>query len=152
MFDKTKNFLQHPTVRQLKDVRVLGFIVFAVLVLLVSWSGVGAIQTNFDLQKKISKLEQQNQVQELQNQNLKLKNEYFKTDAYLELTARRQFGKALPGEQVILVPKSVALRHVANDNVRHSNTKGQQAQKPFYQRNFEAWMDFFLHRPLSADS
>jgi cell division protein FtsB len=147
MFEKIKTIHQHPFLQQFKDVRAIGLLVFGVIVLLVTWSSLGAIQANFELQKEISKLQQENKVNELENTNLKLKNEYYNTDQYLELTARRQFGLAAPGEKVLLVPKSVALAHTVE-----TLKEDKQAQtvtlpgKPWYQHNFEAWMDFLLHR------
>src|ERR1700741_1212291 len=114
MLEKIKNLQDHPYVQQFRDVRFNGFIVFGILVLLVSWSGVSVIETNFDLQKQVSKLEQQNQVSELENNNLKLQNEYYNSNQYLELTARRQFGKGQPGEKLLLVPKNVALNYTVD--------------------------------------
>lgn len=149
MIDKIKNIPQHPRVTRLaaqaKDIRVIGFMAFAVLVLLVSWSTVSVIQTNYDLQKQVSTLAQQNKVSELENNNLKLKNQYYNTDQYLELAARRQFGKAAPGEKVLIVPKNVALAHTVN-LPDAATKKTTDDQKPVYQRNFETWMDFFFHR------
>ena len=40
----------------LRDVRNVGMLAFVVLVLLVSWSGLQAIQSNFVLQKKMYEL------------------------------------------------------------------------------------------------
>ena len=82
MLQKIKNYLQDidKWTEQLQDVRVLGLLVFAIVVLLISWSGVRAIDANYALQKQISTLKQQNQVQELANNNLKLQNQYFTTN------------------------------------------------------------------------
>ncbi len=147
MIEKIKSSKYYFYALQLRDVRVLGLAAFGVLVLLVSWSGVQVIQTNYDLQKQISKLQQQNAVQQLENTNLNLRNQYFNTDQYLELTARKQFGKAAPGESVLLVPKSVALAHTVNLPKPTSQPKdAPETHKPKYQQNFEAWMDFLLHR------
>ena len=153
MLDKIKNLPKNardnPRVgrlaNQAKDIRVIGFVAFAVLVLLVTWSTVTVIETNYDLQKKVSTLEQQNQVSQLENNNLKLENQYYNTDQYLELTARRQFGKAAPGEKLLIVPKNVALAHTVDLPKAADKTK-QPSDKPFYQQNFEAWLDFFFHR------
>ncbi len=147
MIDKIKKSRYYFYAQQLRDVRVLGLAIFGVLVLLVSWSSIQVIQSNYDLQKQISKLQQQNEVQDLENTNLKLRNEYFNTDQYLELSARKQFGKAAPGETVLLVPKTVALAHTSA--LPQSTTKPKPVlatHKPSYQRNLQAWMDFFLHR------
>ena len=147
MIEKIKNSHYLAYAQQLRDVRVLGLVFFGALVLLVSWSGIQVIQTNYDLQKQISQLQQQNEVQQLENNNLKLRNEYYNTDEYLELTARKQFGKAAPGETVLLVPKSVALAHtVAPPQTATKSAVVSVVHKPGYQQNFEAWMDFFLHR------
>src|SRR5262245_36177371 len=64
----------------LRDVRVAGQVLFAVIVLLVSWSGVKAIDANYVLEKQIATLQQQNTVQGLENENLKLQNDYYKSD------------------------------------------------------------------------
>ena len=145
MFEKLKN--KHPNIAQLKDVRVIGLLVFGIIVLLVTWSGLGAIQSNFVLQKQIARLREQNKVHELENNNLRLKNEYYNTEQYLELQARRQFSKAAPGETLILVPKGVALAHTAEiPEIKERQAAAPKPKKPTYQKNFEAWMDFFFHR------
>ncbi len=133
-------------VKELHDVRVMGLLVFGVILLLVSWSGLQAIETNYKLQQQIARLEQQSQVTQLENNNLKLSNEYYNTEQYLELEARRQFGKAAPGEKLILVPKSVALTHTVDTPELTESAEKTPSLKPVYQRNFEAWMNFFFHR------
>ena len=139
---KTNLFLQ-----QLRDVRARGLLGFGVIAVMVTWSGVKAVQVNYGLQKQISRLSQENDVQQLTNNNLKLKNEYLNTDQFLELAARRQFGLGAPGEKLLIVPKSVALAHTVEPPSKNK-TKTTEAPKPAYQRNFQAWIDFFLHRPV----
>ena len=132
--------------KQFRDVRVLGLHVFVVITLLVTWSGVGVIQTNYELQKRISRLEQENELQHLENQTLDLRNQYFETDQYLELTARRQFGLAAKGETLLLVPEEVALAHTVDLPDPTEEKVGRTPDKPTYQRNFEAWMEFLFRR------
>lgn len=147
MFSKIKTVNYRRLFKSLQDVRVLGLIIFAGLVLLVSWSIVQAIQTNYELQKKISKLQQETAVAELENNNLKLKNQYYQTDSFLELAARRQFGKAAPGETLVLVPKTVALAHTATEvSDKKEAPRAIEQLKSKAQQNREAWADFFLHR------
>ena len=150
MEDKFKHYLKQAEwfVRQLNDVKFTGMVLFVVVVLLISWSGVKAIQSNYGLQKQISALQQQTAVQQLQNNNLELENEYYNTDQYLELSARQNFGLAAPGETEVLVPANVALAHTVNlpkSSVAKAETPS--AKQPTYQRNVEAWVNFFLHRP-----
>jgi cell division protein FtsB len=138
--DKAQEF-----VARLGDVRFAGQIVFVIIVLLISWSGIKSIQTNYQLQKQISGLKQRNDVQKLENNNLALQNDYFKSSQYLELSARQNFGLAQPGEKEIIVPQNVALAYTVD---LPSDTQNQKAsdQQPAYQKHFQAWVDFFLHR------
>ncbi len=135
--------------RRLNDVRFLGQVLFVCLVLLISWSGIKAIQTNYGLQKQISALKQQNAVQKLQNDNLALQNQYYNSDQYLELSARQNFGLANAGEKEVIVPKSVALSYTVEPPADKSSEAS--AKQPAYQRHFESWVDFFLHRQNTSD-
>jgi cell division protein FtsB len=130
-----------------RDIKAVGLLFFLVAVLLISWSGVKVIEANYRLQRQISEHEQQKEVQELANTNLKLQNEYFETAQYQELAARRNFGLAAPGETVWAVPKAVAMSHTVDlpdpEPIATQNTADRQ---PAYQRNVQAWMDFLFHR------
>jgi len=153
MEDKIKHYLKQIEwfVRQLRDVKFAGLILFVVVVLLISWSGVKAIQSNYTLQKQIAALQQQTEVQKLQNNNLKLQNEYYNSNQYLELSARQNFGLAAPGETELIVPKDVALAHTVSLPSKSAPADKPSDKQPTYQKNFEAWVDFFLHRQNTSD-
>lgn len=145
MFGKIKKYQHHPLLKQIQDVRVLGLVAFGILALMVSWSTISSIQANYALQKQIAQLEQQNKVDQLKNKNQALTNQYYNTDQFLELAARQHFGKAAPGEKVLLVPKNVALAHTVETPSTTTSTPVKSSASSL-QRNFEAWMNFFLHR------
>ncbi len=136
-------------VRRLNDVRFAGQVVFVVIVLLISWSGVKTIQTNYGLQKQISALRQQNSVQQLQNNNLALQNQYYNSNQYLELSARQNFGLANAGEKEVIVPESVAMAYTADIPTSAASTAA--TAQPGYQRNFQSWVNFFLHRQSNGN-
>lgn len=146
--EKLKALRNHPRVKQLADVRNLGLYVFGLIVLSISWSGIKVIQTNYGLQKQIATLEQEDAIQNLENANLKLRNQYYQSDQFLELAARRQFGLGNPGETLLLVPKDVALAHSVPipDEVKKADQKEIDLGKPGYQKNLEAWINFFSHK------
>jgi len=147
-----KTFWNGKRRQQLADPRNIGLYIFAVIVLAVTWSGVKTVQNNYQLQKQISTLQQQNAIIQLQNDNTKLQNKYYQTDEYLELTARQNFGLAAPGEQVLLLPKSVAMKYVDPSlapNSTNSGTANSQRQSK-YSKNLEDWRDFLLGRKLSS--
>ena len=131
-------------VRRLGDVRFAGQALFVVIVLLISWSGIKTIQTNYSLQKQISTLKQQTNIQKLKNNNLALQNNYFNSSQYLELSARQNFGLASPGEKEVIVPASVAMSNTVDLPNNRQPTAADHL--PAYQKNFQSWVDFFLHR------
>lgn len=152
MFKQNKHRFQNTSrvvigyVARLRDVRVVGQLVFVIIVLLVSWSGVKTIDTNYGLEKQITILQQQNELQQLENTNLQLRNGYYNSNQYLELSARQDFGLAAPGEKEIVVPDSVAMTYVV-PHPKPPATTPASIKLPVYQQNLEAWLNFFLHRP-----
>jgi cell division protein FtsB len=151
MFLEYKNKLQRGArlagayLWRFRDVRLAGQVLFAVVVVLVSWSGVKAIDANYVLQKQIAAQQQQNEIQQLENSNLKLQNDYYNSNQYLELSARQNFGLAAAGEKELIVPKAVALAYTVPEPKPLAPPAA--VKLPFYERNLQAWVNFFLHRP-----
>jgi cell division protein FtsB len=131
-------------IKMLTDTRVLGLIGFGVVAILVTWSGVKTIQTNYELEKKISVSRQRNEIKKLENENLKLKNTYFQSNQYLELAARRQFGKAAPGEKLYQVPESVARSKIVEIPKEQQLLAEPEETKSKYMQNLEAWGKFLF--------
>jgi cell division protein FtsB len=152
MFEKLRSRVPNATavLKALQDVHTLGLVAFAVIAVLITWSGIKVIETNYGLQKDIARLQQENEVQKLENRNLELKNEYYKTDEYLDLEARKNFGLAAPGETVLVVPKQVAMKYAGSAQVKGASTDVPNRKIPSYERNFNAWLDFLLHRSSNS--
>ena len=131
--------------KQMRDIRLLGLNLFVAIALLVTWNSVGVIQANYELQQDLSRLQQENEIRALENETLRLRNEYYQTDQYLELAARKQFSKAAAGETLVLVPDEVALRY-SHEPLPNPEASLATSTKPKYQQNFEAWMEFFFRR------
>lgn len=144
MLQKIRRIKIASIIASLRDVRVIGVIGFGVIALLVTWNSIGVIQQNFTLQQDIAELENEITIQELENANLALRNEYYTTDQYLELQARRQFGLAAPGETVVTVPERVALEHSIPVPEEEPAEQSTDSDKPWYQQNLEAWGDFLF--------
>jgi cell division protein FtsB len=153
MFDKIKNFLNSKQSQQLLDVRNIALYIFGLIVLAIAWSGARAVQNNYALQKQISTLNQQDQVLSLQNGNTYLKNQFYQSNEYLELSARQNLGLAAPGETVLVVPQSAAMKYV--DPKLAISPAGSVPAAPDtrskYIKDLEAWRDFLLGRnPLNG--
>ncbi|HYF96453.1 MAG TPA: septum formation initiator family protein [Patescibacteria group bacterium] len=146
MLPKINNSDLYKKYKQFLDIRVIGLIAFGVVVILVAWSSLRVLQMNYELQKQETSLRQRNQLQKLENENLRLKNVYFESDEYLELSARRQFNKAAPGEKLYIIPESVAMsKTVELPKTERAIQTEAAMDKPKYQQNLEAWRDFFFH-------
>jgi len=145
MINIIKKFYQNNIQPFLKDTRFIGLVVFLIIVLLVTWSGVKSVQTNYGLQKQISKLQQENQVQKLKNDNLQLENSYYNTNQYLELSARQNFGLAGSSETEVIIPRSVALSRLVPLSTQAISNQPTSVQSK-WQNNFDAWVNFFMHR------
>lgn len=146
MYSKIKIINFRKLYKELSDVRLIGLVLFGIISVLVAWSSLKTLQINYELQKKEAVLRQKNANNKLENENLKLKNTYFETDEYLELTARRQFNKAAPGEVLYLIPKETALEHSVKPSKFSVEAHAQTINKSKYQQNFDAWIDFLFKR------
>jgi cell division protein FtsB len=148
MQEKLKPYLKqlYAFVLRLQDVRFAGQVLFVIIVLLISWSGVKAIESNYQLQRQISGLKQQTDIQKLKNTNLKLQNEYYNTNQYLELSARQNFGLAALGEKELIVPKDVALAHTVPLPDITQPTEQKTTKQSRFEQNYQAWLNFFMHR------
>ena len=151
MLNKIKSYYQSIKWHLRWDLRTLGQLLFIVIVLLTSWSGVKAIQSNYELQKHVATLQQQNHVQQLENSNLQLQNNYYNTNQYLELSARQELGLGSQGETELIVPQNIALATLSNLSLSTSSSTKIAAKLPWYKRNFNSWIDFFLHRNTGSN-
>jgi|SRR5580692_12959450 cell division protein FtsB len=156
MFNMRQKLKQHwqnvkDYLRQLSDLRVIGLLIFLVVALLISWSGIKVIDSNYVLQQQIAQLQQHDDIQKLNNENLALQNDYYQSNQYLELEARADFGLGAPGETELIVPNSVAMSHTVNLPSNQQQVQPPQVKQPKYQQNFQDWMNFFLHRENNQD-
>jgi len=153
MFEKIQTYLNSKQTRQVFDARNIALYIFGLIVLAIAWSGAKTVQNNYQLQKQISTLQQQNDVIHLQNNNVFLQNQFYQTDEYLELSARQNLGLAAPGEKVLLVPKNVALSYIdpALADSRDSSSGATIDNRSKYTKNLEAWRDFLLGRKPSIE-
>ncbi|MFO0882129.1 MAG: septum formation initiator family protein [Candidatus Saccharimonadales bacterium] len=142
MFQKIKN---NQTIRAIFETKNLGLYAVFIIALSVTWSSIKIIEKNYQLEKQITQLQQEVSIQDQTNKNQKLKNEYFKTDAYLELAARKYFGKANPGEKLVLVPAEVSQKYI-HPETEVAATKNTIRTAPKFIQNFQDWINFFLHR------
>jgi len=114
---------------------VIAFIIAANWV----WGSLEMMQRNFSLQKELDDKSRQLIVAQLDSENAKLEQRYYKTDEYKELAVRQRLGLVQPGERVlILPPNSEAVKNADKAaQVKPSVTIVQTS-------NFNQWMNFLF--------
>lgn len=138
MFSKIKN---NQTLKTIFDTQNIGLYALFLVALSVTWSSIRIIQKNYEIEKNITVLSQEVAVLQQQTENQKLINQYFKTDAYLNLAARRYFSKAAPGEKVIIVPGEIAQTYIKK--APEPTPEPENALKnSSLLNNFKAWGKF----------
>lgn len=145
MIDKIKNLVSSKNFRSYFTLGAMGAYLIAAVSLSVAWASTKAIQRNYQLMKQVSVLEQEADIAEQKVANQKLENEYYKSDAFLELAARTQLNKAAPGEKLMIVPKKVALSKLpAGTDTVATVSEATKTELP----NWQAWLQFLTGRGL----
>jgi cell division protein FtsB len=137
---KVQNRVQLKT---LLDSRLWMLVGVSFIALSIFWNGAKIIQQNYQLQQKVEQIEQENEVLVLENQNKALQNEYFKTDEFADITARRVFGRASAGERVYIVSESVA-KNALTTTTAEDQPVQIVSEKPQWQQNVEAWLGIYF--------
>lgn len=130
------------------NTHTVGLLVIVAIAVSVTYSSAKIIHKNFVIQQQITILKQQNDLQDQININQKLKNQYYNTDAFLELAARRYFNKSSPGERVVLIPESIAKQYAA-DSLEEPDKTVYSSSDPWVIKNWRAWADFLSGKPIS---
>lgn len=134
------------TVRHfVKEYYTLDNIVLMAAILMAAgfiWSTMGALQNNFVLQNQVDVLSSEVESSKLEADNLSLENTYFASSEYLELQARQQFGKAAPGEHMLILPANTV-----SDTISSQNKKSKSL---ISSSNFQAWLSFFFGNKKSS--
>lgn len=128
----------------------LNNIVIAVAFLIAAswiWGSLQAMQRNYTLQKQVDYKKQQLQVIDLETENLRLQQNYYKTSEYQELRLR-ELGLARPGERQLILPVNTEQARQASATVAVVRPSGAQTN------NLEQWINFLFggySRSISGD-
>jgi cell division protein FtsB len=127
----------HLNPRKIFESAQASVIIAAIIAASLIWSTIKTVQKNYQLQAEVDNLVEEIEILELENENLRLGIEYFKTDTYLELEARQKFNKAGNGESVLLLPRD------GEGSQPDENTAQDQDSEL---SNFQQWLYFLFGR------
>ena len=101
------------------------------------WGTVQTLQKNFTYQQQVDSLTQNVELEKLRNENLRFQQQYYKSDEFLELSARQRLGKAAPGEKLIILPDS-------RDIVDTAKPTADVEPVTMQASNLSQWVRFFF--------
>lgn len=115
----------------------LNHIITAVIVggiLMLVFMIVRTLEQNYQSESYIKESLLENEIQEIENENLALQQEYYKSTEFLELSARKA-NKAFPGEHLVVLPDSKDDEKV---NVGVADAPSDERS------NIEKWLEFLF--------
>lgn len=107
------------------------------------WGTVQTLQRNFTYQQQVDALEETLELESLRNENLRFQQTYFRSDEFLELSARQRIGKASPGEKLIILPDS---RNIVDT----TGSEDQLTNRNVSVSNLSQWLRFFFGRDTTS--
>jgi hypothetical protein len=134
MGDSNINNLIERILAKIKLGNIIAAAIVCAMVIWV-WATIVALNKNYELEKQVQLGRLENEVQEIENENLRLQQVYYRTDEFLELTAREKLNKALPGEHLVILPTTEKSKVVDT---------GVAAVATDDRSNFEKWIEFLL--------
>ena len=108
--------------------------------LMWTWGSISAMTRNWTLSQELIERERQKALLELEVETLELENEYYHSNEYKELSARKYQNKKLPGETMIYLPANSEAAKAKHDNINNTDSAVDTPQLA----NFEQWMAFLF--------
>ena len=107
-----------------------------ILGLVFTYNAITATARNWQLEQKLKERKLESAKLELEVDTLKYQKQYYNTDEYLEIMARKKQNKMLEGETMVVLP----------DNTEKAKNKYSEFETGNSQKrsNFEEWLDFLF--------
>ena len=116
-------------------------VVLAIPVLMLVWlvGSISSLSRNWNLQQEINERKTELEYLKLQVDSIELENEYYASEEYQELTARRLQDKKLAGETMIFLPEN-------SQEAKKKHLEATKEQKGILNEksNVEQWVNFLF--------
>ena len=112
-------------------------IIAIILCLVWTYQTIAAMSRNWELSERLTAERKNLELLTLEVETAELENEYYRTNEYQELMARRNLDKKLPGENMVVLP----------DNSPYAKNKYQTPvaeEKEIKRSNFEKWLSYLF--------
>lgn len=112
-------------------------LVAIILCLVWTYQSIVAMSRNWELSETLVTEKKKLELLSVEVEAAELENDYYKTEEYQELLARKYLDKKLPGENMVVLPEnSEAAKN------KHKAVKAGQNEKTY--SNFEKWMMYLF--------
>lgn len=138
--NKIKTFFRRIRYRMKHDFLTIENVVLAgaiVLCLVWTYQSITAMSRNWELSEKLTAERKSLELLNVEVEAAELENEYYKSNEYQELMARRQLDKKLPGENMVVMPENS--ESAKNKHAEIAVEKEEQTYS-----NFEKWMMYLF--------
>jgi hypothetical protein len=107
-----------------------------ILGLVFTYNAITATTRNWQLEQKLKERSLESAKLGIEVDTLTLEKQYYNTEEYQEIMARKKQNKMLPGETMVILP----------DNSEKARTKYSDVDNKIEQKrsNFEEWLDFLF--------
>lgn len=112
-------------------------IVAIILCLVWTYQSIAAMSRNWELSEKLTAERKNLELISVETAALELENEYYKSNEYQELLARKLVNKKLPGENMVYLPENSG-----EAKNKHKEVVVEVKEKEY--SNFEKWMMYLF--------
>lgn len=124
------------------DILTLDNVVIIVAVILCfgwTWGSVSSMSRNWELASQVAEAERQLALLQLEIETMEYENEYYASDEYLELEARRLQNKVEAGETLVYLPdNSEEAKH------KHDSDDEDTSITATITSNWQQWLEFLF--------
>ena len=107
------------------------------LCLMWTYQSIAAMSRNWELSETLMREKKELELLSVEVETAELENEYYKTEEYQELMARKFLDKKLDGENMVIMPENS--EEAKN---KHKVEKTEKTEKTY--SNFEKWMMYLF--------
>jgi len=105
-----------------------------------TYQSITAMSRNWDLSEKLTTEKKELELLTVENEAAELENEYYRSNEYQELMARKYLEKQLPGEKMVVMPENSEKAK----NIHEGSTLQSAVENGVEYSNFEKWMRFLF--------
>ena len=114
-------------------------VLLAAIFLCLMWAfkSIEAMSRNWELTERLNSEKRSLELLRIENQLAELENEYYKSDEYQELLARKSANKQLPGEHMVYLPEN-------SEAAKNKHATKAKTTEEVEKTNLEKWLTFLF--------